>query len=90
MGTGIRLLVRTVTIDAGHALQQVLRSDTVGLVVMLAGLLGMLFAVVWWDSWDCGDDTASAAADPGVDHRPSALEPPDRALGSIRPLDATR
>jgi len=90
MDTGISLFVRTVTIGAGDALRPVLHSATVGLIVMLAGLLGMLFAVVWWDSWDCGDDTGTAAADPGVDHRLSALGRPDPALGSVRPLDATR
>jgi hypothetical protein len=62
VGTGISLFVRTVTIGTVDVLRGALRSDTIALIVLLTGLLGMLFAVVWWDSWDSGDDTASVDA----------------------------
>jgi hypothetical protein len=25
--------------------------DTIGVILMVIGLLGMLFSLVWWDSW---------------------------------------
>ena len=26
-------------------------TDTIGVILMVLGLLAMLFALVWWDSW---------------------------------------
>ncbi len=46
--------------------------DTAGVVVMLAGLLGMLFSLVWWDSWQPeerrADDHGRVAANPVPGH----------------------
>ena len=75
MGTGFRM----VFIAAGAIVTFVATArgvdfDTLGVVVMLAALLGMLFALVWWDSWQPSQQRADIAvgADPASVDKPVA------------------
>ena len=41
--------------------------DTIGVILMVIGLLGMLFSLVLWDSWTPRDDAAVGHRDIVID-----------------------
>ena len=66
MGTGIKVLFIAASLMATFAAWAGgVDFDTITVVVVLAGLFGMLCCVVWWDSWQpedrCGDDALGGA-----------------------------
>ena len=69
MATGMSLFFLAVGAILAFAIETPVRGvdlDTVGVILMVVGLLGMLFSLVLWDSWSPRPNRSDVALDDEV------------------------